>query len=48
MGRETKSRWDLKAAGGAAAGRVGTGVQFGRWLPTAASDNSEAAGLGWR
>ena len=27
---------------------AGPGVQFGRWLPTAASDNSEAAGLGRR
>ena len=48
LGCGPKSLWDLKAAGGAAAGRVGTGVQFGRWLPTAASDNSEAAGLGRR
>jgi hypothetical protein len=46
LGWETKSRWDLKAARGAAGGRVVTGVQFGRWLPTAAGDNSEAVGLG--
>jgi len=37
----------FKATRGGAGGRVGTGAQFGRWLPTNASDNSETAGLGW-